>query len=330
MEWKEQAQLVVAGHAVQEGAGIFGVNVPVADAALVLLPAPWDGTASYGKGTVNGPKAILKASHQLDYFDLDYGAPVCAGIAFADTDKKFPYCGSHQVDEVNLASHKINQIIYDASKSSLLNNQLVGVVGGEHSVPFGLIKALSEKYNAFGILHIDAHHDLRDSYEGYLHSHASIMFNVLQSCSQLSKLTSVGIRDFSIEEFKFAHDQGNRVRTFYDRDLQDYKADGKNWGSICKDIIGTLPEYVYISFDIDGLEPVLCPHTGTPVPGGLTFAEADRLMRELVKQGKKIIGFDLCEVAPDGVTEWDANVGARVLYKLCGAALASQGKKVIV
>ena len=113
-----------------------------------------------------------------------------------------------------------------------------------------------------------------------------------------------------------------RITTFFDRDIKQQQYEGKTWAGICDSIIALLPEKVYLSFDIDGLDPKLCPNTGTPVPGGLELEQTLYLVEKLVQSGRKIIGFDLNEVAP-GNDEWDANVGARLLYRLANMCLVS-------
>ncbi len=191
---------------------------------------------------------------------------------------------------------------------------MVGIVGGDHSVPYGFIKALSELKPGFGILQIDAHADLRDAYEGFTFSHASIMYNALK-LNGIKKLVQVGVRDECEDEINLV--AKNELIVQYDDYLMAAaEFEGKNWGKQCVEIISKLPERVYVSFDIDGLSPEFCPNTGTPVPGGLSFQKAVYLLRKLVESGRKIIGFDVSEVAP-GKDEWDANVGARIIYKLC-------------
>ncbi len=135
----------------------------------------------------------------------------------------------------------------------------------------------------------------------------------------------VAIRDFCEEEQDVIKQSNGRVTTFFDEDLKDWRYRGETWDSLCTSIIKELPKNVYISFDIDGLDPKLCPSTGTPVAGGLEFQEAVYLIKKVAQAGKKIIGFDLSEVAP-GSTDWDANVGARLLYNLCNWMAVSQGK----
>ena len=144
----------------------------------------------------------------------------------------------------------------------------------------------------------------------------------------ITRLVQVGMRDVGEDEVRFAGSQGERVRVFFDRELSRRRFVGEPWVRVARLIVDALPEQVWVTFDIDGLDPKLCPNTGTPVPGGLELAEANFLLGEVVRSGRKILGFDLNEVSPaaDGRDEWDANVGARALYKLCAWTLASQGK----
>jgi agmatinase len=205
----------------------------------------------------------------------------------------------------------------------------VGVIGGDHSVPFGAIKAVAENEPSFGILHFDAHSDMRKAYEGFTWSHASIMYNVIEQIPQVTRLVQVGIRDLCEEEFETLEGLKNRIRLFSDKDLKRQEFEGISWAQSCNEIVANLPDRVWISFDIDGLDPKYCPHTGTPVPGGLGFHQVNVLFAALVSAGQKIIGFDLNEVAPDlknPSDEWDANVGARLLYKLSAWTFLSQAK----
>ena len=155
----------------------------------------------------------------------------------------------------------------------LKDGKKVGLIGGDHSTPLGYISALADIHENFGILQIDAHADLRDAYEGFIHSHASIMYNVVQRFPQVSKLVQVGVRDLCNEEMVFMRSTNGRISTFFDKDIKEAQYEGRTWRDICSDIIKDLPQKVYISFDIDGLDPKLCPHTGTPVPGGLKWSK---------------------------------------------------------
>jgi agmatinase len=223
------------------------------------------------------------------------------------------------LNEINEAHEALRANLKERSLQLLKQGKMVAVLGGEHSTPLGLIEALNEIYSDFGILQIDAHADLRDAYEGFHQSHASIMFNVLQRCSNMSKLVQVGIRDISEREVQLS-DQHSRVKTFFDWNLKNESYNGKTWAQQVDEIIESLPNNVYISFDIDGLKPELCPHTGTPVAGGFELQEISYLFFKLVESGRKIIGFDLNEVAPSTEGDWDANVGARALWQLVCAA----------
>ncbi len=316
----------------------FALPYDVEDSEIVFVSAPWDVTTSYGSGSSNGPKAIIEASLQVDLYDAMILNAWMTRIGTHPIDeslirksRKYRKIAEQiikhleeggelsEVDEriavVNSGSEELNEYICEICRGYLNAGKIPAVIGGDHSTPYGNIKALAEKYEDFGILHIDAHADLRAAYEGFKYSHASIMFNALNDFSQISQLTQVAVRDFCQDEADFINTDP-RIRCFTDFELKRDLFEGKDWKKKCEEIIATLPKNVYISFDIDGLSPHLCPNTGTPVPGGLEFREADYLLWLLATSGKKIIGFDLCEVAPGGENEWDANVGARILYKL--------------
>lgn len=326
-------------------AGFLGSRLNPAEAKLLLIPVPWEATTSYGGGTSKAPPAIIAASHQLDLEDRVFQQPYRAGIAFVPASAEqeeilklndlaraaalraidaleHGASATEDTATVNAASERLNRYVYEQAKAVRQQGKCAAVVGGDHSSPQGLIQALAEE-GEFGLLHFDAHHDLRVVFEGFNHSHASIFYNVLESYPSVTKLVQVAIRDYSRDEAAYARKQGERVTVFYGRDLFRRKAEGENFKQITKSIIDQLPPRVYVSFDIDALDPPYCPGTGTPVPGGLSFDEACFMLEELARSGKEIIGFDLCEVAP-GKGEWDANVGARILYKLCGALLYSQ------
>ena len=200
--------------------------------------------------------------------------------------------------------------------------KLVGLVGGDHSTPYGLIRALGERHAEFGILHIDAHCDLRRAYEGFEYSHASIMYNVLRDVPQAERIVEVGVRDYCDAEAELAR-SSERIRMFDDTQLSAAAFEGETWGATCRRIVTELPERVYVSFDIDGLSVEYCPHTGTPVAGGLTFNQAVYLLHETVRSGRRIIGFDVVEVVPRPGSSIDASTRARILYKLCGLTLVS-------
>jgi len=234
---------------------------------------------------------------------------------------------------VNALGGRLNAFVLGETRRLFQSGKIPGIVGGDHSVPFGAIEAAAQEYASFGVLHFDAHSDTRDAYEGFEWSHASIMHNVLEHIPQVTKLVQVGIRDVCEQEIDYCRAQGSRVEIFFDRDLQRRKFEGRPWARMAEEIIARLPRDVWISFDIDGLDPRFCPNTGTPVPGGLDFQEANYVVGALVRSGRRVIGFDLNEVAPDLANpdnEWNQNVGARMLYKLSAWTLASQGRARLV
>lgn len=324
-----------------EGSGIFGLDCPRADAAVVLVPVPFDATTSYRPGAADGPEAILAASHQVDLFDSQVGRPYSEGIHMLEPDSGLrelsratrevarPVLDSGEADgvvsrEVDRAGDRVNLWVTQQVTSALEQGAIPGVVGGDHSVPLGALRACGER-GSFGVLHIDAHADLREAYQGFRWSHASIMHNALREVPAIERLVQVGIRDLCEAEVASIEASGGRVVTHYDMDWQRRLAEGQAYLALCAEAVASLPQRVYVSFDVDGLDPSLCPHTGTPVPGGLSFGQACLLLEALQRSGREIIGFDLCEVAPGpDDDEWDAAVGARLLYKLCGFALLSR------
>lgn len=332
--------------ATPKTAGIFGLDMPAADAGLVLIPAPFDATASYGRRARFGPDAIMRASHQVDLFDLETGKPYEIGIAMLPPNpsvERWNAEASRAVDkarsltdglartsacaEADHTAELVNRWIYEESRAWLMRGKIVGLVGGDHATAYGCIHAHVERYPEMGILHIDAHADLRNTYEGLVWSHASIMHNVMARLP-LQKLVQVGVRDVAPSEIEQAQQSNGRIVTFTDYAIAAHRFSGQPFTDLVTSIVDTLPRDVYVSFDIDGLDPALCPNTGTPVPGGLSFHETTAIFAALRTSGRRIVGFDLVEVAssPDLAEQWDGNVGARLLYKLCGHALAGATK----
>ena len=325
----------------QNNGNLFGLPFTYEESKIAILPIPWDVTVSYGEGTSKGPNAILAASPQLDFHDPDFPEAWKIGFHLAAISKEWKQINeelrSKSVDyisflenggkleenknmqlelaEINEACFQLKERVKERILEFVKDGKVVALLGGDHSTPLGMIEAMSTIHDQFAILQIDAHADLRKSYEGFEFSHASIMYNALK-LKQVNKLVQVGIRDICKSEDELVKQSNGRVQIFYDREMKNASYEGKNWKDICKEIINVLPDKVYISFDIDGLDPKLCPNTGTPVPGGLEFEQVIYLFRELINSGKKIIAFDLNEVSP-GDDDWDANVGARLLWKLC-------------
>lgn len=322
---------------------LFGLPVEVDNAQLIVIPVPWEVTVTYKEGTAGAPEAILRASNQIDlfhhYVSEAWKIPV-AMLPLADNlltegntlrtlarthiqaleNGQDVETGKVITAKINEACENLNIYIKSQAQALLKAGKLVAVLGGDHSTPLGLLRALSEKYDRFGILQVDAHADLRKAYEGFTYSHGSIMFNALK-LPAVARIVQVGIRDYCEEEVQMMQRASGRVKTFFDPEIKTQLAEDSTWKSICEKIINELPPLVYISFDIDGLRHYLCPNTGTPVPGGFEFEQMVYLLQQLIKSGRKIIGFDLCEV---GAQEWDANVGARILWELCQFALLSR------
>lgn len=328
-------------------AGLFGLDTPPEESLVHILPVPFEVTVSYRRGTSLAPIAIRKASHQLDLFDRHLGRPYEQGISLLPElpkIRRLNSAGVHLVDEfheTNPASgdemelrrmiHSIDRtcedlhdLIAEETRRSLVGGHLVGLLGGDHSTAFGSILAHAEMFPGMGILSFDAHHDLRPAYEGLTWSHASIFYNVLEKIEGVERIVQVGVRDFAESEANLVEERPDRLRCYYDRDLARSLENGIPLRELAKTIVADLPRKVYVSFDIDGLNPHLCPHTGTPVPGGLEFNQALCILEEVIASGRQIVGFDLVEVAP-GSDEWDASVGARILYKLIGFARANHG-----
>jgi len=335
----------------QPGSGVFGLPCSESEALVVLVPVPWEATTSYGGGASDGPKAILEASAQVDLFDLDVEKPYALGIHMLPEDEaiitangkgkalaeKIVEAGGagtepellRSLARVNELSAEVNAWVERETARLLDVGKIVGIVGGDHSVPYGALKATAARHPSFGILHFDAHSDTRRAYEGFVHSHASILFNVLEQIPQVTKVVQVGIRDLCEEEVEYCKSQGARVRMFSDRELVKRRHAGEPFVRTVEAIVMELPDEVWVSFDIDGLDPRFCPNTGTPVPGGLDTSEVIAILREVARAGRRIVGFDLNEVAPnvsDENDQWDGNVGARMLYKLIGFTLASQSR----
>lgn len=321
---------------------LFGLPYEAEHSDIIILPVPWEVTVSYQTGTARGPEAILRASQQVDLSRTEFTEPWKVGVCMLPVSSEVAARGKENrelaascieqlqngedvlplhLETVNAACQSLAQEIYGLAGEWLQKGKVVGLVGGDHSTPFGLMQALASRYDHFGILQIDAHCDLRKAYEGFDYSHASIMYNALR-LEEAERLVQVGIRDYCEEELQRIEQSNGRIKTYFDKALKKELWNGTPWKNICEKIVDDLPPFIYISFDIDGLDPKLCPHTGTPVPGGLEFDQISLLFETIVLSGKKIIGFDLAEVAP-GDDEWDANVGARVLRELCNWTAAS-------
>ena len=329
---------------------LFGLPFNKEESEFIVIPAPWEVTVSYGSGTSKSINSIIEASYQIDLMNQRYPELWKLGIfnleqdAFWEKQAKIlkekskhliellenntPLSANHLslLNTINETSDTFNTFIENQTIEYLKQNKQVILLGGDHSTPLGYYKALEKTYGKFGILQIDAHMDLRKAYQGFKYSHASIMYNTLKETA-INKLIQVGIRDFCQEEYLFYHNNKNRISIWSDQDIANKLFKGESWQSICLKIVEQLPDQVCISVDIDGFSKLYCPNTGTPVVGGITYQQFVFLIETLIKKNKTIIGFDLVEIAPNNNQEdnWDANVGARLLYELSGAMAKSLG-----
>jgi agmatinase len=327
---------------------IFGLPFKEEESRLIILPVPWEVTVSYGAGTSRAAEHVFHASMQVDLFDAETDDAWRKGIYMRQPDKKILMRSDYlrkeaelyinftskgemmernsfmckSLKEINEGSAMLNQWVYEQTRSLLNAGKLVALLGGDHSTPLGYFKAIAERHGDFGILQIDAHCDLRKSYENFDYSHASVMYNALREIPGLKRLVQVGVRDYCLEESDYIRDSHDQVITWFDKDIKGRIFEGQSWKQIVDEIVSHLPDKVYISFDIDGLDPKSCPNTGTPVPGGLETEQVFYLVRQIIQSGRKFIGFDLVEIGI-AETEWDSNVGARILWKLCNLLIAS-------
>ena len=333
--------------AIPDNGNYFGIPLTPDEAALVLISAPWDITVSQRAGSSYAPDAIIEASRRVDFFEPMAPYSWRKGIATAPVDytlqdmshrlrtdamrviKVHDDIGSFAFDHlvyerrlrrVNEASEQMTNNIYNQAKTWLQRGKIVGLVGGDQSTAFGNIKAVAEHYKNIGVLHIDSGLDLRAEHHGFTLSSDSVMHNVLRYVKGVEKVVGVGVRAFTTAEWEYACNEP-RVKLFTGQELWSRQFEGVNWAAICDEIIAELPEYVYVSLDIDGLTIECSPHTGTLVAGGLLFPEVVYLLGRIVDSGRHIVGFDLTEVVPDLEDTTDAAIAARLLYNMCCMAL---------
>jgi agmatinase len=276
-----------------------------ADSHIVILSAPLEKTVTYGRGTAKGPGEILKASHYVEYYDEEQSRELCfeKGI-----------CTLAPLNFQKQSQQKSLEKIYSEVGRHLDSNKFVVTIGGEHSLSYSTIKAHNGKYKDLTILQIDAHSDLRDSYEGSKYSHASFMARVAKFNSNI---VQVGIRAQCIEEDDFRKQKG--IKTFYAREIK-MGMYGASWQEI---VSKNLSDNVYLTFDLDGLDPSLLPATGTPEPGGLFWDETMNLLK-IIGQDKNIVGFDVTELAPSKNHPASNYTAAKLVYKILNYAFINR------
>jgi agmatinase len=263
-------------------------------AKFVVIPAPYEATASYGKGTSRGPAAILRASRHVETFDEDLVSEPCdAGI--------------HTLPPLRLkglGAREVQRRIHDSVSRVVSSRKIPAMLGGEHSITPAAVSACKQRFKDISVLQIDAHADLRERYTGTRYSHASAMRRVLDICP----LVQVGIRNISEDEYVFAKRSGQLKRMHFMHGLT-----GKSFGRI----VGQLKKHVYVTMDVDGLDPSVIPATGTPEPGGLSWQQALSLLKR-VARAKKVVGFDLVELSPIKGLAMADFAAAKLVYKMMG------------
>lgn len=270
--------------------------VTLADAEVILLPVPYDSTTSYRTGARHGPSAITIASRQLEDYDLELDRDVSTvGIYTApelEADVSSPEAMVGRVEK--------------AVRSVAKHDVLVGVLGGDHSVTIGAVRALKEIHPDLSVLYLDAHADMRDEYMGTRWGHASVARRLHEMCP----VVEVGVRSLSTPERDFIHDEGVPVVFWMGENTLD-----DIWGRVQE----TLSSHVYVSIDLDVLDPSLMAAVGTPEPGGMSWDDVTGLIR-LVAAQRRIVGFDVTELSPDEGPEACAFTAAKLTYKLIAYA----------
>ena len=266
---------------------------------IVLLPVPFDLTTSYGKGSDNGPKAIVEASRQLEVWD-------------EETKSEVYRLGIHTAEPVEAATSEAMLRDTERRVSECLDaGKFVFVIGGEHSITPAPVRAHAKKFGNIGVLQIDAHPDLRQTFMGSPLSHACAMARVLD-CPQVSTIAAVGIRSVGPEEI----DQTGRVKTWYAHDLRK----SSTWIS---EVVKALPQKVYITVDLDGFDPSIMPSTGTPQPGGLSWYQGLDLLSTVIRE-REVIGMDMVELAPVHGVHAPDFMAAKLLYRMLSYKFGNQ------
>lgn len=263
-------------------------------AEVVILPVPYDGTSTWIKGSDKGPEAIIAASGTLEMYDIPTGTDVSKKGIF--TAEPVTECQSPEAmaAAVELAVEKL----LNDGKFSVL-------IGGEHSVSIGAFNAFAKKFNQLSILQLDAHADLRPSYEGSEYNHACAMYKA----KQVAPITQVGIRSMYEQEMQFT----SEGHIFYRYKMRE----NPNW---INDVVNTLSDQVYLTIDLDVFDPSIMPSTGTPEPDGLLYNDAIELVKAVSKKSK-IVGFDVVELCPNTINKAPDFLAAKLIYQILSIVL---------
>src|SRR6266508_2571497 len=280
----------------QVAIGEFGGTTPTttdfAHARVVILPLPLDRTTSYVSGTRNGPHEILVASSHMELWDEETQTDVHTIGIYTLPEMEFPFAG---MDEIVCEIRRVAAELVNRGKFPL-------ILGGEHSITPGVVGAVAAKYPGVSILQIDAHADLRESFMGTPHNHACAMRRTLE----FGPITQVGIRSLSPEEAVAA--SSLRTTIFYDYNMRN----DPRW---MDRVVDSLTDTVYITIDVDGLDPAIMPATGTPEPGGLSWHEALALLRKVIEQ-RQVVGCDIVELSPMPGNVAPNFLCAKLIYKI--------------
>ncbi len=270
-------------------AGIPDEFAQLEKAKVVLIPVPYDGTSTWGKGADKGPEAFLDASANMELYDIETGTEVYQqGIFLAPT-----------ITESSSAEAVVNAV-HKNTKEYIKRNKFVTLFGGEHSISIGSIRAFNECFDNLTVLQIDAHADLRESYEGTKYNHAC----AVHEASQTTNLLQVGIRSMDIIEKTFMDEE----KTFFAHDI----VNDEYW---MDKVIAQMTDNVFITFDLDALDPSIMPSTGTPEPGGLLWYETLEFLKQVFAE-KNVVGFDIMELCPNKVDKSSDFVAAKLYYKM--------------
>lgn len=280
-------------------------------AKIAIVSAPYEHTVSYGGGAKHGPKAIVKASAYVEFYDDETDRELCFDKGIATLS---PIKFGKAVDRAAL------DMIEQQVDALLEMEKFVVTLGGEHTISTAPIAAHYRAFPTMSVLHFDAHSDLRHEYQGSAWSHASFMARVAEFFPT-KRITQVGIRAQCIEEAQFIREK--KINTFYASAIRR-GLHGVNWQ---KSVVDTLAKDVYITFDVDVFDPAIMPATGTPEPDGLLYSETIDVIRAVIASGRRIVGLDVVELAPmKGLSHPDLTT-ARLIYKILNLAFTSPAKK---
>ena len=325
----------------------FGLSLTPEESALVLLSAPWDATSSLHTGSSYAPDAIIEMSRFVDFYEpmapnswrkgiatipIDYSIQDLSHRLHSDTERltklhdefgisiidDFMY--DRRLKRVNEGSIEVNDMLFEQTTQWLDQGKVVGVVGGDQSISYSIIKAMGYKYEQLGVIHIGSKCDMHEAYQGFDFSHASTMYNVMRDVPQIEQMAFVGVQEFSPIEWERATND-KRVKLFTAQEIWTQQFEGKTWSEQVTEIVETMPQNVYIALNISGLTCEYSPNKGRISNGGLSLYQFIYLMDRVVASGRRIVGFDITEVVPRTGHKRDILVIARLLFKMCSIAL---------